>query len=66
MADAIRTRCLKCTKTIRAMDKESWTNCTSEREVLTLAGQLRLWWVHGRKCTTCPEGGLHNPAYDYL
>lgn len=57
---AIRTTCLKCNKTIRAMDSESWSNIVTESELLRV-GFLRTWWVHGVKCRVCPAGGHHNP-----
>jgi hypothetical protein len=64
MADAIRTKCLKCSLTIRAMDAETWENAVTQRQVRELSAAFRLWWVHGRKTTRCPAGGTHNPI-DY-
>jgi len=58
---AIRTKCLNCNLTVRAMDSDTWENVTTERQILDLAIAFRLWWVHGRKATTCPQGGTHNP-----
>jgi hypothetical protein len=62
---AVRTKCLKCSLTIRAMDKETWQNCVTQAEAFRLSGKFQLWWVHGRKTTACPQGGTHDPANPY-
>jgi hypothetical protein len=64
-ATAIRTKCLKCDMTIRAMDSDTWANAVTNRQVLRLATEFRLWWVHGRRTQTCPQGGSHDPVEPY-